>query len=45
VHALLGLTIALTAPDSINHHMRVGLGYLRYHAAPPRAVIMLPAQK
>lgn len=45
VHALLGLTIALTAPDSINHHMRVGLGYLRYHAAPPRTVIMLPARK
>jgi membrane protease YdiL (CAAX protease family) len=45
VHALLGLTIAFTAPDNINHHMRVGLGYLRYHAVPPRAVIMLPAQK
>jgi membrane protease YdiL (CAAX protease family) len=45
VHAMLGLTIAFTAPDSINHHMRVGLGYLRYHAVPPRAVIMLPAQK
>ncbi len=45
VHALLGLTIAFTAPDSINHHMRVGLGYLRYHAAPPRAAILPPARK
>lgn len=45
VHALLGLTIALTAPDSINHHMRVGLGYLRYHAAAPRAAILPPARK
>lgn len=30
VHALLGLTIALTMPDSVLHHMRVGIGYLRY---------------
>lgn len=30
VHAVLGLTIALTMPDSILHHMRVGIGYLRY---------------
>jgi membrane protease YdiL (CAAX protease family) len=29
-HALLGLTLALTIPDSLLHHMRVGLGYLRY---------------
>jgi hypothetical protein len=26
VHALLELAIAFTAPDSINHHMRDGLG-------------------
>ncbi len=45
VHALLGLTIALTAPDSINHHMRVGLGYLHYRPAPSRAVLMPPAQR
>jgi len=31
VHALLGLTIAVTVPDSLLHHMRVGIGYLRYH--------------
>jgi membrane protease YdiL (CAAX protease family) len=30
VHALLGLTIAFTTPDSLLHHMRVGLGYLGY---------------
>jgi membrane protease YdiL (CAAX protease family) len=30
VHAALGLTIAMTMPDSLLHHMRVGIGYLRY---------------
>ncbi len=30
VHGVLGLTIALTMPDSLLHHMRVGIGYLRY---------------
>ena len=30
VHAMLGLTIAITTPDSLLHHMRVGIGYLRY---------------
>jgi membrane protease YdiL (CAAX protease family) len=45
VHALMGLTIALTAPDSINHHMRVGLGYFRYHPAPSRAVLMPPVRR
>jgi membrane protease YdiL (CAAX protease family) len=30
VHALLGLTIAAIMPDSLLHHMRVGIGYLRY---------------
>jgi membrane protease YdiL (CAAX protease family) len=29
-HAMLGITVALTMPDSLLHHMRVGLGYLRY---------------
>jgi membrane protease YdiL (CAAX protease family) len=28
VHATLGLTIAASLPDSLLHHMRVGLGYL-----------------
>jgi membrane protease YdiL (CAAX protease family) len=29
-HGLVGLAIALSVPDSLNHHMRVGLGYLQY---------------
>lgn len=31
IHAGLGLTIAATLPNSVLHHMRVGLGYLTYH--------------
>jgi len=30
VHGMLGLTVAITMPDSLLHHMRVGIGYLRY---------------
>jgi membrane protease YdiL (CAAX protease family) len=30
VHAVLGLTLAFVVPDSLLHHMRVGIGYLRY---------------
>jgi membrane protease YdiL (CAAX protease family) len=30
VHGMLGLTIAITLPDSLLHHMRVGIGYVRY---------------
>ena len=29
VHAMLGLTVAILTPDSLLHHMRVGIGYLR----------------
>lgn len=29
-HGLIGLAIAVSVPDNIHHHMRVGLGYLRY---------------
>jgi membrane protease YdiL (CAAX protease family) len=29
-HGLVGLALALSVPDSLNHHMRVGLGYLHY---------------
>ena len=39
VHALLGLTLAFTVPVSVNHHMRVGIGYFRYHPALSRAGI------
>jgi Type II CAAX prenyl endopeptidase Rce1-like len=28
---LLGLGFAICVPDSLHHHLRVGLGYLRYH--------------
>ena len=31
-HAILGLTIAITVPDDIQRHMRVGIGYYKYHA-------------
>lgn len=30
VHAMLGLTVAMTMPDNLLHHMRVGIGYLKY---------------
>ncbi len=33
-HGIMGLCIAVTVPNSIHHHMRVGLGYLRYHQGP-----------
>lgn len=29
---LLGLCFAMCVPDALHHHLRVGLGYLRYHA-------------
>jgi membrane protease YdiL (CAAX protease family) len=29
-HGVIGLAIAISVPDHIHHHMRVGLGYLRY---------------
>lgn len=29
-HGVVGIAIALSVPDSIQHHMRVGLGYLTY---------------
>ena len=28
---MVGLAVAVAVPDHINHHMRVGLGYLLYH--------------
>jgi membrane protease YdiL (CAAX protease family) len=31
---LLGLCFAVCVPDTLSHHLRVGLGYLRYHATP-----------
>ena len=29
-HGMLGMCLAVTVPNGINHHMRVGLGYLMY---------------
>lgn len=29
-HAIFGITLAMTVPNSIHHQMRVGLGYLQY---------------
>jgi len=33
---LLGLCFAVCVPDALHHHLRVGLGYLRYHRTQPR---------
>jgi CAAX prenyl protease-like protein len=32
---LLGLCFAVCVPDALHHHLRVGLGYLRYRGTPP----------
>jgi len=32
---LLGLCFAVCVPDTFHHHLRVGLGYLRYHQTQP----------
>jgi hypothetical protein len=34
-HGIMGLCVAVTVPNSLHHHMRVGLGYLRYHQRAP----------
>jgi membrane protease YdiL (CAAX protease family) len=31
-HAIFGICIAIAVPGSVDHHMRVGLGYLTYHS-------------
>lgn len=33
---LLGLCFAVCVPEALNHHLRVGLGYVRYHPGPPQ---------
>lgn len=33
-HGILGMTLAVTIPNHVMHHMRVGVGYLRYHPPP-----------
>ncbi len=37
-HGILGICIAVTVPNAIQHHMRVGLGYIDYHAHHVRRV-------
>jgi hypothetical protein len=32
---LLGICFAICLPDALHHHLRVGLGYLRYHSVQP----------
>ncbi|MGH9586019.1 MAG: CPBP family glutamic-type intramembrane protease, partial [Acidobacteriaceae bacterium] len=41
-HAILGICIAVSVPKTMDHGMRVGLGYLRYRspASAPRADII-----
>lgn len=39
-HGIMGLCVAVTVPNSLHRHMRVGLGYLRYH---PRVHNRLPS--
>ena len=36
-HGILGICIAITVPNHVHHHMRVGLGYLHYHTHTWRA--------
>jgi hypothetical protein len=34
-HAILGICVAITVPGTLDHNMRVGLGYLTYHRHHP----------
>jgi len=38
-HGILGICLAITLPNAIQHQMRVGLGYLHYHEPPHRSQI------
>jgi len=41
-HGILGMCLAVTVPNSVHHHMRVGLGYLEWHAHHRHAVPTAP---
>lgn len=41
-HGILGICIAVTVPNAIQHHMRVGLGYIDYHAHAAHQVAQAP---
>ena len=43
-HGILGLCIAVSVPNTIHHHMRVGLGYLRYDAEQRAARASAPSR-
>ncbi len=38
IHFILGVAVAVTVPNAVHHHMRVGLGYYFYRAPHPHAV-------
>ena len=42
IHFILGATLADCVPATIHGNMRVGLGYLNYHAHSPRAQALVP---
>ncbi|MGP8252276.1 MAG: type II CAAX prenyl endopeptidase Rce1 family protein [Terracidiphilus sp.] len=47
-HAILGITIAITVPGTLDHNMRVGLGYLTYdphHARNRHLPLVEPSPK
>lgn len=41
-HAILGITVAITIPGPVVRNMRVGLGYLRYHAPHAHTPVLEP---
>lgn len=41
-HGILGMCLAVTVPNSVHHHMRVGLGYLEYHAHHRHRTLLSP---
>ena len=42
IHFVLGASLAICVPATVHRNMRVGLGYVRYHAALPRARALTP---
>jgi hypothetical protein len=41
IHFLLGVTLAVTVPNDVHHHMRVGLGYYFYRSHHDRGNVTL----
>lgn len=44
-HAILGITIAVAVPGHVDHNMRVGLGYLKYHRGERRPAPVQRSQR